>query len=118
MWPVPQQPPVLDRSRFALFAVGHNDGATGGAPVVASRAPYREREAGPASAEEPAGLRPRRPVSSAPATAGNREFAGMRKVFAAPATVIAQQPWREAGQELMVDDWRGAGLISWLRLQS
>ena len=54
---MPQQPPVLDRSRFSLFTIGDNDGPAGAAAVVADRARlHREREAGSASTEESTGL--------------------------------------------------------------
>ena len=54
MWPVPHQPPVLDRGRLALLTVGDDDRLV----ALEMRPPHRaefdtERERGAAAAEQP-----------------------------------------------------------------
>ena len=55
MRPVAQQPPVLDRRRFALFAVGDDDGLDAAAAGVAHRAQLDAEREGRAAAPEQSG---------------------------------------------------------------
>ena len=98
MRPVPQQPPILDRSRFSLFAVRHNDGSAGSTSVVAHR-PHLdcERKTGPSATEESTGLDLAEQFVSSGKWLVATESPVCGEIFAAQTDLLAEQPGREAG---------------------
>ena len=115
--PVPQQPAVLDRSRFSLFTIGDDGGASGTrdqAPVVANRTQlHRERKGGTAAAEQSAGFDFGQQLVDTGQRAIAAECAIRREILAGLAGMLAQHPGFASGRGADLDD-RGLCGFHWL----
>ena len=91
---VPQQPPVLDRRRFALFAVGDDNRAAAATAVVAHGAQLdRQRERRAATAEQPGQV----DLAQQVIDIVERLVAALLAVLGVVLVTLQQQPRLDAG---------------------